>query len=301
MTATTTPRIAGAPISWGISEVPDWGFQLPVDRVLSEMRELGYSASEIGPDGFLPPDPAEKAAVLGRYGLAAVGSFVPVVVHKRDVDPLPRILRELDDYAPAGARTLIVAAVTGERGYDATRVPLTDDEWSTLFANLARIDAAATERGVQASLHPHVGTVIETREDVQRLIDDSDFRVCFDTGHLMIGGTDPVAFAQQHAHRVAVVHLKDVSLAGMQRVKNGEISYFDAIVRDELYRPLGQGDVDVRAIITALVRSGFDGWFVLEQDKVVREDPAPGDGPIRDARASVTFLNAVLADLRNEV
>lgn len=292
------PRIAGAPISWGISEVPDWGIQLPVERVLDEMRQLGYSATEIGPDGFLPPAPEQKAEALEAHDLKAVGSFVPVVLHKADLDPLPRILRELRDYAAVDARVLVVAAVTGQDGYDITRTPLTAEEWATLFHNLDRIADAAGSAGVTAALHPHVGTVVETAEDVERVLSGSKIPFCFDTGHLMIGGTDPVEFAAAHADRVAHVHLKDVALDGMQRVKAGEISYFDAIVADELYRPLGQGDVDVRAIITSLVNSGYDGWFVLEQDKVVRTQPEPGDGPIRDAAASVQFLTSVLTELR---
>lgn len=299
MTA-TKPRIAGAPISWGISEVPDWGVQLPVDRVLDEMHELGYSATELGPDGFLPPAPAEKAAVLEAHGLTAVGSFVPVVLHRTDVDPIPRIERELDDYAAAGANVLVVAAVTGLDGYDVQRTPLSAEEWATLFSHLDRITELAGARGVTAALHPHVGTVVETEEDVQRVLDGSSIPFCFDTGHLMIGGTDPVAFAATHADRVAHVHLKDVSIAGMLRVKNGEVSYFDAIVADELYRPLGQGDVDVRAIVTSLVGAGYTGWFVLEQDKVVRTEVGPGEGPIQDARASVTFLRGVLAELSED-
>jgi inosose dehydratase len=294
---TTGPRIAAAPISWGISEVPDWGFQLSTERVLGEMRELGYTASELGAEGFLPPRPEQKAEELAKYGMTAIGSFVPEVLHDDAHDPLPRFARELDDYAAAGAEVLIVAAVTGQRGYDAQREELDQRQWDTLFRNLDAIRELAASRGVTAALHPHVGTVVETASDVQRVIDGSDTLFCFDTGHLMIGGTDPVAFAAEHASRIACTHLKDVSLAGMNRVKDGEISYFDAIVADSLYRPLGQGDVDVRAIVTSLVDSGYTGWFILEQDKVVLEEPPAGRGPIEDARASLAYLRAVLAEL----
>jgi len=293
----SVPRIAGAPISWGVSEVPGWGYQLTPERVLGEMRELGYTATELGPDGFLAPEPAAKAAELAKFGLAAIGSFVPVVVHESDIDPLPRIVRELDDYAAAGADVLVVAAVTGEDGYDIQREELTDEQWTTLFANLDAIRRLAASRGVIAALHPHVGTVVETASDVQRVVDGSSALFCFDTGHLMIGGTDPVAFARDNAARIAHTHLKDVSLAGMQRVKDGEISYFDAIVADSLYRPLGQGDVDVKAIVKSLVDSGYTGWFVLEQDKVVVDEPGAGKGPVEDARQSVTFLRSVLSQL----
>jgi inosose dehydratase len=117
---------------------------------------------------------------------------------------------------------------------------------------------------------------------------------------MMIGGTDPVRFAQQYAERIAYSHLKDVSVAAMERVKRGEISYFDSIVADELYTPLGQGDVDITAILRSMLAAGFDGWFVLEQDKVLHAEPAPGTGPIDDARASVEWLRGALAELEAE-
>lgn len=297
---TTTAKIASAPISWGISEVPDWGYQFTPERVLGEMRELGFAATEIGPDGFLPPAPADKAAKLAEYNLTAVGSFVPVVMHDAGNDPLPRIERELDDYAAAGADVLIVCAVTGKDGYDDTRDEMDEVQWATLLTNLDRISQAAAARGVTAALHPHVGSMVETAADVERVVADSTIPFCFDTGHLMIGGADPVEFAKKHAARIAHTHLKDVAIDGMLRVKNGEVSYFDAITVDSLYRPLGQGDVDVRAIVKSLLDSGYTGWFVLEQDKVVRNEPAAGEGPIQDAKASVTYLREVLADIQSE-
>lgn len=292
-----TVRIATAPISWGISEVVDWGYQLPVDRVLDEMRSLGFEATELGAEGFLPPRPADKAARLAEYGMTGIGSFVPVVAHDPAVDPLPRIERELADYAATGAKVLVVSTVTGVRGYDALRPELDDDGWRVLLDNLDRIARRAAEQGVLATLHPHVGTMVETESDVRMVVNGSSIPFCFDTGHLMIGGTDPVRFAADHADRIAYCHLKDVSSAGMARVKAGEISYFDAITADELYTPLGRGDVDIRAIVSSLLASGYDGWFVLEQDKVVHEEPVRGAGPIADARVSVDYLRTLLTEL----
>lgn len=289
-------RIATAPISWGVSEVPDWGYQLPPERVLAEMRELGFTATELGAQGFLPPAPADKAARLAEYGMQGIGSFVPVVVHDPDVDPLPRIEQELADYAAAGADVLVVSTVTGNRGYDDLRPELDADGWRLFMRNLDRISQRAAEQGVLATLHPHVGTMIETNSDIMRVIDGSSMQICFDTGHMMIGGTDPVKFAEQYAERIAYSHLKDVSIAEMERVKNGEISYFDSIVADRLYTPLGQGDVDIKTIVSSMLKAGFDGWFVLEQDKVLQAEPLPGTGPIEDARASVEWLRGALAE-----
>jgi inosose dehydratase len=73
-------RVAGAPISWGVCEVPGWGHQLDAGGVLTQMRELGLAATEFGPDGFLPADPQAMAGVLAEHHLTAVGGFVPVVM-----------------------------------------------------------------------------------------------------------------------------------------------------------------------------------------------------------------------------
>lgn len=289
-------KIAGAPISWGVCEVPGWGVQLTPERVLSEMKVVGLTATEFGPEGFLPEDPAGKAAIIARYGLVAVGGFVPVVLHNSGHDPLPEIERELKGYAAAGAGVLVVAAATGIDGYDEPRPVLNDEGWTTVFANLDRIRAVAKRENVQAVLHPHVGTMIETKADIDKVLSGSTIPFCLDTGHLLIGGTDPVAFAAEHADRIAHTHLKDVDLGWAEKVRNGNLSYYDAVVQG-LYRPLGQGDVDISAIVSSLVEAGYVGWFTLEQDNVVSEDPAAGDGPILDARASVSFLCAVLADL----
>ena len=140
-----------------------------------------------------------------------------------------------------------------------------------------------------AVIHPHAGTMVETWADVQEVLTRTAIPFCLDTGHMWIGGTDPVAFAKDHGDRVGHVHFKDVVLAIAQRVRDGALSYYDA-VKEGLYTPLGQGDVDVTAIIGSLLNQGYTGWFVLEQDLVLSIEPATEEGPQVDAAASVEFL-----------
>lgn len=288
---TAAPPIAAAPISWGVIEVPDWGLQLDPDRVLGEMGALGVSATEFGPDGFLPADPAARARVLGEAGLAAVGGFFPVVLHDRHTDPLPAIERELEAYVAAGAETLVLSAVSGADGYE-EKPQLSDEEWDTLISNLDRALAAAERVGVVATLHPHLGTVVEAPAEVQRVVDRSRIGFCLDTGHLTIGGGDPLAFVREHADRVTHVHLKDVSTEIAGRVQSGEISYREG-VRRGMYRPLGAGDARVAEIIAALREVGYEGWYVLEQDTVL-ESEADAARALADARTGIEFI-------RNEV
>ncbi|MEV0719258.1 TIM barrel protein [Asanoa sp. NPDC050611] len=284
-------RIAGAPISWGVCEVPGWGHQLPPETVLRQMRELGLAATEFGPDGFLPDAPAEKAATLNAYGLAAVGQFVPVVLHDARHDPLPDVQKAMDGLVAAAASTVVIAAATGQEGYD-DRPVLDDAGWSTLLGNLDRITDAAAARGLHATLHPHVGTMVESGAETQKVLDGSRIGLCLDTGHLLIGGGDPVAVARAHPERIAHVHLKDVRTDWAAQVRKGEATYTDAVAAG-MYVPLGQGDVDLAAIVTALEDAGYQGWYVLEQDTVLDGE---SDGPVEAVRASIEWLLTARAD-----
>ncbi|MCM3556018.1 sugar phosphate isomerase/epimerase [Janibacter melonis] len=294
MTTPVPDRIAAAPISWGVCEVPGWGWQHQPPTVLAQMRELGISATEFGPDGFLPDAPQAKADTLAGYGLAAVGQFVPVVLHDPAHDPLPVVESAMEGLVAASASTVVIAAATGVDGYD-DRPALDELGWSTLLLNLDRIDDAARARGLVATIHPHVGTMVESGEETQRVLDGSRIGLCLDTGHLLIGGGDPVAVATEHPGRIAHMHLKDVDLAWARKVQAGDATYTEAVAAG-MYVPLGAGDVDIAAIVTALEADGYQGWYVLEQDTILTGDPADGGegpDPVADVRTSVAHLLSV--------
>ena len=282
-------RIAGAPISWGVCEVPGWGWQPDSATVLSQMREVGLAATELGPVGFLPDEPQAKAKVLAGIGLRAVGGFVPVVLHDPGHDPLPEIELALRSLTAAGADTLVVAAVTGTDGYDVSPV-LDVAGWKVLLTNLDQIALVAGRSAITATLHPHIGTMVQTADEVERVLAGSTIGLCLDTGHLLIGGADPVALSARHAGRIRHTHLKDVDATWAKRVQSGEVTYTDA-VRQGMYRPLGRGDVDIAAIVGSLEGSGDNGWYVLEQDTILAGPPAEGDpGPMADVNASIEHL-----------
>jgi inosose dehydratase len=284
-------RIAGAPISWGVCEVPGWGYQLPADQVLRQMSEIGLSATELGPDGFLPADPDELASTLAAHNLHAVGGFTPFVLHRPDVDPMIELDRLVLGFKAARAGVMVLSADSGLTGYD-SRPDLDDEGWHRLLRNLDRVAVRAAEHGIRAVLHPHVGTMVETGQDVQRVLDGSAISLCLDTGHLLIGGTDPAVLAGQVPDRIAHTHFKDVDLGYARQVQAGRRTYTEA-VREGMYRPLGQGDVDVVAIVEHLRGNGYDGWYTLEQDTILTDPPA-GEGPVADVRTSVTYLRSLL-------
>jgi inosose dehydratase len=312
-------RLAAAPISWGICEVPGWGYQLSRDRVLSEMQEAGLTATEFGPGGFLPDRPGERSALLARYGLTGAGGFVPVVLHDPAVDPLPSVEGALSAFGADPAAVLVLAAATGADGYDA-RPTLGRQGWQTLLGNLDRAAKLAGERGFTAVLHPHVGTMVERPDEVERVLDGCGIALCLDTGHLLIGGTDPAQLARAATGRIGHVHLKDVDAGWAGKVGAGETAY-TAAVAGGMFRPLGLGDVDLAGVVEALEAACYQGWYVLEQDTILTGEPArgrprgsarpgvgsgqpgarpagrggaDGRGPAADVRASLAYLRGLL-------
>jgi len=292
MSTAAIDRIAGAPISWGVCEVPGWGYQLQPSAVLTEMRQIGLAATEFGPDGFLPATPDGKAQTLADHGLHGLGGFTPVVLYRPDVDPAPVVNQVLDGFEAVGAKVLVLSADSGMVGYDA-RPDLDSVGWATLLANLDRLAELAAARGVKAVLHPHVGTMIEKPDEVQRVLENSSISLCLDTGHLLIGGTDPAALTRQAPDRIAHTHLKDVDASLAKRVQAGELTYTEA-VREGMYRILGQGDVDIAGVIRELESHGYDGWYVLEQDTILLDKPT-GAGPVDAVEASANCCRSVLS------
>jgi inosose dehydratase len=286
-------KIAGAPISWGVCEVPGWGRVLEPATVLAEMASLGLRATELGPPDYLPAEPSSLRSLLDEHGLSLVGGFLAVPLHtgaRSSVDEADRVAALL---AAAGAEVLVLAAATGLDGYD-ERPALTDDQWRTLVDTAALVRDRAADHGLRTALHPHVGTHVERTAEVERFLADSDLDLCLDTGHLLIGGTDPVDLARRHPGRIGHVHLKDVRADIAATVRDGDTAYM-AAVQQRMYVPLGEGDVDVAALVAFLRDAGYTGWYVLEQDTALGDD-SPLDTPVRDTARSLAHLTQFTAN-----
>lgn len=283
-------RIAAAPVSWGICEVPGWGYQLPAEQALAGMREIGLTSCELGPDEFVPGSPAEKRDLFADNGFQCIGAFCPIKLHDPGVDVRSVAVELLSKFTTLGASVLVLAADTGQTGYDERDI-LDEQGWLTLLTNTALVGEIAAEQGVNSCLHPHVGTMIETQTEVRRFLDQSSAPICLDAGHLLVGGSDPVELAMAYADRVAHVHLKDVDLEVLATVRSGRRTYTQGVA-DGMYKVLGQGAIDLRAIVHALESAGYRGWYVPEHDRMLRSESDVADAQ-SDAEASVAFLRSL--------
>ncbi len=283
-------RLATAPISWGVCEVPGWGLQLPPDRVLAEIAQLGLTATELGPQGWLPLDGARARDELDRHGLRLVGGFVPLVVHEPGLgDTREQAARAAAQLSAAGA-DVFVAALVADLEWSAPPT-LGDDGWRRVGEHLREIAGLVAAEGLELVLHPHVGTLAESAADVDRALAHTDVPWCFDTGHLLIGGVDPAAFVRDHAERIGHVHLKDVDARLADAVRTGALSLVQA-TQAGLFRPLGDGDAGIDEVVRLLDQIGYERWLVLEQDiAITGSEPPAGGGPALDVRKSIEFLS----------
>ncbi len=291
-------RVATAPISWGICEVPDWGHQLSVDRVLGEMSSLGFTQTELGSLGWLPTDPEALTSTLATHELGLLAGFVPLVLHdENETGSSKKAAIEAAELLKAGGAIYYNTAPVMSWDW-APREDLTSAQWSCLVAGLAMVEEICDDMGLIQVVHEHVGIAVETVDDVNRLLESSPVKFVLDTAHLALGGTDPLEFAQKNADRVGLVHLKDMdnelasAFASSQR-SDSPISLMSS-VQDGLFPALGAGDLPIAEVVSTMESAGFDGWYVVEQDCAIGgEMPAQGEGPVADVAASVQFLQGL--------
>jgi len=286
-------RIAGAPITWGVDGSPGWGHLMDRERVLAEMQQIGVSATELGPDGYLPKDGDELQALLDRFGFALVGGFIPAVLYRPEVasENLAYVERAATTLAATGAPVMVLGPDSHHPGYD-LQIDLSEPEWDTFLTNLDLVIEIASGQGLATALHPHWGMAVVRRDHVERVLAQSRVDLCIDTGHLALAGADPVVIAKAAAGRVVHVHLKDLDEGLAQLVRSGDLAFRQAVI-DGLFLPLGEGSVDIGGFIDVLEAQGYEGWYVIEQDMVLDAEPEAGKGPIITAARSFAFLEHI--------
>jgi inosose dehydratase len=262
---------------------------MPPDQVLAEMREVGLDATELGPPGYLPAAAAARRRLLDRYGMRLVAGFLATVLH----DPRSSAVGEIEMLARAladsGAEVLILAAALPGESYDRDE-QLSKPQWTALAKSLASADEIASAHGLRLSFHPHSGTAVARKEDVNTVLEMTSVEICLDTGHLFLGGADPAEVAGDTAGRVNHVHLKDVDTKLVRRIRAGEMTYGEGVAAG-LYRPLGHGDLDIEAVVGRLHGAGYRGWYVLEQDMALTAEHARG--PLDAAALSLEYFRRI--------
>jgi inosose dehydratase len=272
-------HIGCVPITWGQFRRAAEG-EWPEERVLAEVAQAGYEGVSAGPRGSRTP--ADTVALLAQYGLKPAPGYLGGRFWVEDAreELLESAKRQAAFARAVGLTELYVAAGGGEPAGAAgpTRRQLSghvgpEDGLSAAenrrFADLLNAVGELTLReGVRICFHNHVGTVIETREEVDRLLELTDPALVFlglDTGHLAWGGADVVQFCRDYAERIKTMHLKDIDEA-VRRKGAAEGWDYGTFTANGIFVELGDGCVDFTAVLQILRDAGFSGWLLAEQD-----------------------------------
>ena len=293
-------RLASAPVSWGVL-LKDTPSVPPYGPVLAEIKQAGYSGTELGPYGYMPMDADRLRRELAEQGLALLSAYVQVNLSDPQARPdfydeamqVTRFLHEmgcewlvLSDllFAP-DSRSELAGRIRTEDG-------LQGDVWNAFVRNAQTFAKQMREQyGLKTVYHPHVGAWVESKEEVDRFLSDTDpdlVGLCLDTGHATYGGDDAVDLCRRWGSRVRYLHLKDCSQPIRQHVLAANGDYFDG-VKAGVFPELGQGSVDFPGLLKVLDSLNFDGWAVVEQDIL----PDTGADPLASAKRNFAYLRSI--------
>jgi len=277
--------VANAPCSYGAFEITVGVDPLvpPPLELLDDVSSAGYQGIDLGPVGYLGT-PAELPQRLTERRLTLAGGYFPVSFAEPEklddeLSLLDELLATLDsspNRTPPPRPTLADAGSPARAQFPGRAVNdhslgWDDAGWARFADSLARVAQRCRERGYEPTFHPHTATHIEAPWEIERMLELSDVGVCLDTGHLLLGGGDPVAAVRAWGERINHLHLKDARLEVLEGIVR-DSAPVEAIWRRKAFCRLGAGDVAIDDVLGALREIGYSGWLVVEQDII--PDPA---------------------------
>jgi inosose dehydratase len=298
-------RFASAPVSWGVQDDYGPAWEQPYQSILDDMVAGGYTGTELGPYGYLPKDPDVLRPVLQKKNLTMLSSFVPVPLAdpSRANSAIDQIRKVGTLLAALKAPYIVLAdAQSPERRKIAGRVPpdgsqsLNPAQWREVARVVAEAERVAADFGLDLVFHPHVATYVETPRETEELFDAvsaTKMGLCLDTGHCFYGGGDPVREAEKYKHLLRYVHIKDTNQAALAE-SNRKTLNFDDAVGAGVFSQIGSGCIDFPAFFRTLLKNGYSGWLVVEQDVKFGATTVP---PAESMAASLRYLHGVVSQL----
>ena len=290
-----TVRLGINPIGWTNDDLPELGDATPLEVCLQEARQAGYDGIELGRK--FPRRARDLRPLLARHGLSLVSGWYGGHLRRRSAAAEIEAMREHLELLLAMECRVAIFAETSDSVHDqrqrrlSGRPRLAADEWARFGERLTRVADLVHERGLRLAYHHHMGTVVETEAEIDRLMESCGETVglLLDTGHLTYAGADVVGVAGRHASRVAHVHCKDVRASVLSEVRRDDRSFLDAVLAGVFTVP-GDGAIDYGAFLSVLKSTGYAGWLVVEAE----QDPAVAH-PATYARLGFDSLSRAVA------
>lgn len=280
-------RVAGAPVSFGVFELqPDEGVELiGPDAMCRVLEDEDYTGIDMGPVGYLGRDQALRDR-LRRHGLELAGGWIDLPFADADAfeESLAGLDATLDVFVEAAEATpamlpLPTLACSGSEMRRAhpgggAEFALTEEQWGPYAANVTLAAERVRARGLEPTFHHHACTFVETPAEIDELLRRTDIGLTFDTGHLLLGGGNPLTGWLRWKDRINHLHLKDARVSVLDSVVKGH-GDMRAVWAGKAFVPFGEGDLDFTAFMDEVTSSDFSGWLIVEQDTIPRVDDDP--------------------------
>lgn len=285
-------RLGIAPIAWTNDDMPDLGKENTFEQCVSEMALAGFTGSEVG--GKYPADTKVLKKALDLRGIQICNQwFSSFLISKPFEETEKEFIKAADFLKEMGAKVIGVSeqsySIQGkmEQPVWEGKYVMNDEEWKLLAEGLNKLGKIAKDKGMTLTFHHHMGTVVQTEEEIDRFMETVDPELVFllfDSGHLSFAGIDPEKVLKRYVNRVKHVHLKDIREEMVKKSKNERWSFLKG-VREGVFTVPGDGDVDFAPIFRILEDAGYEGWVVVEAE----QDPAKAN-PLEYAKKARAYI-----------
>ena len=287
-------RFGIAPINWNNDDLPELGSGYSLERILSEMNQAGYEGTELG--NKFPNEVSALSELLNTFNLKLASSWHSTYfVLNEQENELKNVEEKVSFLKEANAEVINIAECSGSVHSDinkslASKPILSDSDWELLIGSLNIAGEICNDYGIRLAYHHHMGTCIQTNEEIKRLLKFTDpnyVNLCVDTGHLYYAGIDPVEFIENNLERIVHVHFKDVRKEEFNKYDSSSDSFLKTILSGIFTVP-GDGCIDFSSIVKILQQNHYNGWIIVEAE----QDPDKAD-PLHYAISSRNYLNSI--------
>lgn len=272
--AMTEIKLAIAPIGWSNDDMPELGGHISFEQCIEEMAAAGYQGCEVGHKFPRNPDILHTALSARQLSVASAWYSLYFTENSREEETRHGFLSHMNFLKAMNAKVIVVCecghSIQGKPQSVIDNKPhFSSVQWQSLITGLHQIGKDARENDMSIVYHPHMGTGVQTQEEIDHLMHATDpelVSLLFDTGHIYFAGNSPLEVLQQHGHRIRHVHLKDIRMDILNQVKNEKLSFLQA-VRAGVFTVPGDGCIEYMPILSELVRQQYKGWWVVEAEQ----------------------------------
>ena len=289
-------KIGVSPIAWSNDDFPELGGQTSLEQCLKEAGEIGFSGIEAG--GKFPKKADELITKLEKENLKLCSGWYGATLLNNSVkDEIVKIQSQIDLFKSCKAPCIVVCEISGSiQGEFKTplskRPILTSDEWKNFYFKINEISKYMEDSGMPLAYHHHMGTVVQSQEDTERLIENTSesVKLLIDTGHMMFAGGDFNKLVKNYIGRLHHVHCKDIRKDVLKKVLFMDSSFIDAFFAGTFTVP-GDGCINYKTFLSLLKTLDYKGWIVVEAE----QDPKKAN-PLKYGKIGFNHLKKIAID-----